>query len=258
MATEEIEEKEVRECIQLLGLSVQKLEDRSKKTPDFLVKCDRHSYLVELKTKFDDQKVQEAFEKALSSGEIVQEIYSTGREKKISKVIWSACKQLVISEINTDFKLIWLHAKGHHPDFQMYDFESTLYGHEVIVDWGQKDGFSGFCYHYGHSDFYNYRDVLDGAVVSTLNAMQLCLNICSPRYSLFRKSRFVEVFGEGVLDPIELERTGDALIVDSDVDRNNESDVIKYLIDKYNLKKAMKMPMQQVSASIMLPDKGKI
>jgi len=94
-----------------------------------------------------------------------------------------------MTEIGAGFKIVWLHAKGHHPDFQMYDFESTFYGHEVIVDWGKEDGFSGFCYHDGHSDFYNHRNVLDGAVVSTLNEMKLCLNVCSPRYHLFRGCR---------------------------------------------------------------------
>ena len=33
-----------------------------------------------------------------------------------------------MTEIGAGFKIVWLHAKGHHPDFQMYDFESTERG----------------------------------------------------------------------------------------------------------------------------------
>src|SRR4030042_3820140 len=123
MSNSENEEKEVKECIKLLGLWVQKIPKKSEKSPDFLVKCDRYSYLVELKTKFDDPAIQTAFERDLSSGGVVEEIYSQGPQNAISKVISSACKQLIMGETEVDFKVVWLHAKGHHPDFQMYDFE---------------------------------------------------------------------------------------------------------------------------------------
>lgn len=128
----------------------------------------------------------------------------------------------------------------------------------MIVDWGKENGFSGFCYHYGHSDFYNHKNVLDGAVVSTSEGMKFCLNVCSPKYRFLKESGFRKAFGEGVLDPIDLERSGDALIVDSDVNRNDEIAVMEYVIEKYNLKRAIKMPMKQISATVVLPDKTKI
>jgi len=183
-------EKEVRDCIELLGLSVQKVKEGVEKTPDFFVRCDQFTYLVELKEKFTDPRRQKIWEERLFQGDIVTETYPAGRRKLISKVIRSACKQLATSAIAADFNIIWLYAKGRHPDFQMDDFESTLYGYEVIVDWGKENGFSGFCYHYGHSDFYNHRDVLDGAVVSTTEEMKFCLNVCSPKYQRLKKSGF--------------------------------------------------------------------
>jgi hypothetical protein len=250
-------EIEVKECIELLGLSIQKIDVCSEKTPDFLVKCDQFTYIVELKEKFTDPTIQKVREERLLRGEILTETYTTGRKKLISKVISSACKQLARTEFTADFNIIWLYARGHHPDFQMYDFESTLYGHEVIVDWGKDNGFSGFCYHYGHSDFYNHRNVLDGAVVSTTEEMKFCLNVCSPKYQLLKDSGLRKAFKDGVLDPFDLEKKGCVLIVDSDVDRNDENAVMEYVIKKYNLKKAMKMPMKQISATVPLLDKSK-
>jgi len=251
-------EREVKDCIELLGLTIQKIQESSEKTPDFYVKCDKYTYLVELKEKLTDAKILKARDDRLLQGEIIEEIYPAGRKKLISKVIWSACKQLEKMKTTADFSVIWLHAGGRHPDFQMSDFESTLYGYEVIVDWGKENGFSGFCYHYGHSDFYNHKNVLDGAVVSTSEGMKFCLNVCSPKYQLLKESGFRKAFGTGVLDPIDLERGGGALIVDSDVNRNDELAVMEYVIEKYNLKRAMKMPMQQISATVALPDITKI
>jgi hypothetical protein len=242
-------EKEVKDCIKLLGLNVKKIEEGPEKRPDFLVQCDRSTYLIELKEKFTDPKILKSWEARLFQGEIVTEINPTGRSKPISKVVWHACKQFISSEMKADFNIIWLHSRGHHPGFQIYDFESNLYGHEVIVDWGREHGFSGFCYHYGQSDFYNHKNVLDGAVVSTSEEMKFCLNVCSPNYKLLKESGFRKAFGKRVLDPIDLERSGVALIVDSDVNRNDENAVMEYVTQKYNLKMAMKMPMQQISAA---------
>jgi hypothetical protein len=251
-------EIEIKDCITLLGMKVEKIKESSSKTPDFLVKCEKYKYLVELKEKFTNKEFLKIREQMLLDGDIFEENYPAGRKKIISGVIRAACKQFTSSEITADFNIVWLHAKGHNPDFQIYDFESTLYGYEVIVEWGKQNGFSGFCYHFGHSDFYNHRNVLDGAVVSTTNEMKFCINACSPKYHLLKESGFRKAFEDGVLDPIDLEEEGQALIVNSDVNRNDENAVMEYVIKKYKLQKAMKMPMQQISATVALPNKYKI
>ncbi len=239
----------------LLGLKVEKIKEGSTKTPDFLVECEQFKYLVELKEKLTDPEFLKIREQSLLEGELFEETTPAGRKKKISKVISDACSQLASSTIKADFNIVWLYARGHQPDFQMYDFESTLYGYEVVIDWGKEKGFSGFCYHYGHSDFYNYRNILDGAIISTTEGMQFCLNVCSPKYQLLSESGLRKAFRHGVLDLKDLERKGEALIVDSDVDRNDENAVMQYVIKKYNLKKAMKMPMNHISATVAVPVK---
>ena len=248
-------EQETLEFLSRIGLEISKIDEGKEKSPDFLVKCENHTYLIELKEKFTDPNYLKSREKTLLRGDIFEEILPAGRKKRISDVIRSSCKQLSAKGIEADFRIVWLYAKGHHPDFQMYDFESTLYGYEVIVDWGKKDGFSGFCYHYGHSDFFNHKSILDGAIISTSDELKFCLNICSAKYEQLKNSELRKLLNEGVLDPIELEKKGDALIVDSTVDRKNEAAVMKYIIQKYNLVKAMKMPMQQLSGTIALPNK---
>ena len=56
-------EKDVKDCIELLGLKVQKVQEGTEKTPDFLVNCQKYSYLVELKEKFTDPRILKAREK---------------------------------------------------------------------------------------------------------------------------------------------------------------------------------------------------
>jgi hypothetical protein len=249
-------EKEAQECLRLFGLEVCKIKESSTQTPDFFVRCNNNTYLVELKEKFTDKEYLKSRDRILLQGNKFEEITAAGRKKSISNRIREACRQLNAIELEADFKIVWLYAKGHHPDFQMYDFESTLFGREVLVDWGKEDGFSGFCYYYGHSDFFNNRNYLDGAIVTTSEEMKLCMNTCSPKYELLKSSGLTKAFGYGVLDPVELEKKGLALIVDTEIDRNDEVSIMQHLARKYALQRPMKMDMQQVCCTIALPPRN--
>ena len=56
-----------------------------------------------------------------------------------------------------------------------------------------------------------------------------------------------------MLDPKVLEVKGAALLVESDVDRSNEGAVMNYIIIKYAMNRAIKMPMQQMAGPIAIP-----
>ncbi|MEI8173695.1 MAG: hypothetical protein WCH07_09465 [Deltaproteobacteria bacterium] len=236
-----------------LGLKVEKIIESTEKSPDFLIQCGEYKYLIELKSKFTKKEFLKYRDEELLSGKIFEESNPAGRKIPISRVVESACKQLKKSRTKADFKLVWLYAKGHHPDFQIDDFESTLYGREYIADWGDNKPLI-YCYYFGNSDFYFHRYILDGAIVSDDQEMKLCLNTLSPRYREFKKSKLRQSFRDGVIDPIEDEINGEAFSVDPEFDRNH-GDVIDYLTKKYNLKRPMKMDMQQLSGTMCLPKK---
>lgn len=79
-------EKEVKDCIELLGLNVKKIKEGSEKGPDFLVQCDRFTYLIELKEKFADPKIQKAWEARLLQGEIVEDIFQQDEESSYRRL----------------------------------------------------------------------------------------------------------------------------------------------------------------------------
>jgi hypothetical protein len=244
----------VMKCIEFqLGLKVEKIIERTEKSPDFLVQCGKYKYLIELKSKWTKKEFLKYREEELLSGKIFEEINPAGRKIPISRVVESACRQLKKSKIKSDFKLVWLHAKGHNHYFQVEDFESTLYGREYIADWGDNKPLV-YCYFFDKSDFYFHKNILDGAIISDDKGMKLCLNTLSPGYKEFNKCKLREAFQDAVIDPVDAEINGKAFLVDPEFDRNH-GDVIGYLTEKYNLKKPMKMPMQQLSGTMLLPKK---
>ena len=90
------------------------------------------------------------------------------------------------------------------------------------------------CYYFHHSGFFRWRNVLDGAVIATPEGAELCLNTFSPRYLTFKQSEMGGMFGESVVDPIEIEKQGACYTADCEIDRNDENAVLSYLAGKYH------------------------
>ncbi len=65
------------------------------------------------------------------------------------------------------------------------------------------DGFHRPCYFYRNSDFFRYRNILDAAIVSTLNKVELCFNPFSLKGSEFKYSKFALTFKDSICDPIK-------------------------------------------------------
>lgn len=243
-------EEFVVEFLKSLGFGVTQIERGEDKTPDFLVHRNSASYLIELKTKYSDPAILEEREEVLARGEIFQEETPLARRNRISGVIVSAVKQLnSYVSIEHDFQLIYLLANGHHPDIQMSIFENCLYGTKDAVDLDSEGGLLP-AYFAENSDFYNLRESLDGAIISTASEAKLCLNPYSPRYENFSNSELRNSFENGVCDPLKQERDGMAFIVDGDVDRRNENDVLEFLKQKYDRDKLMFMNMKHYSGTI--------
>ena len=131
-------------------------------------------------------------------------------------------------------------------------FENCLYGAKDAVDFIGEGGVLP-AYFADNSDFYNLRDSLDGAIVSTMNAAKLCLNPHSPRYEELRNSELRHSFEQGVCDPIQQEREGLAFIVDGEVDRNTENEVLEFLKHKYGREKLMFIHMKHYSGTVSVP-----
>lgn len=240
----------IQAVFKTLGYTAQKIQESSKdKSPDFIVSGDGFTYLIELKTKLADPEKILRRDETLQKGGIASESESTGRRNRLSGVLRTASKQL--SEYKGQpvrFRLVWMLAQGHHPDVQMLQFEATLYGKMDIIDMAQ----SGFlpCYYFTHSDFYTFRDSIDGAIISTGSEAKFCLNTYSENYQLLKDSPLFNKFRPGVLDPLELEKEGFAFIADCEIERSNENAMIGYLCAKYKKDRLMPIQMGYHSASV--------
>jgi hypothetical protein len=98
---------------------------------------------------------------------------------------------------------------------------------------------------------------MDGAVaaylVGDVLTMKLCLNPCSRRWESLRNSPFARQLKLGLIDPVAEERAGKAYIVDGEVTRSNEHEVLQFLERKYGLVRAQSMDFHMASAAVLAP-----
>jgi len=228
------EEKFVISVLKSIGLNPIKIEEDSiEKSPDLLLECDDAKILIEVKTKFDDLDYLENKNKMLSKGEIVHESIYTTRKNNISKVIRLACDQLIAKKSKADLYLIWLMAANSNEQITIDQFVSTLYGSVDIIDWFSEDKTLKPCYYFENSEFFNHKNILDGAIVSSYEKGMICINDLSPRYSIISKSKIVEKFNDAVIDPQISENNKTGYVIDTDINRKQKDDIIKYLRNKY-------------------------
>ena len=143
--------------------------------------------------------------------------------------------------------------QNNWPIAKSRQLEAALYGTTRMFDLDSSEGVHRPCYFFRDSDFFRYRNVLDAAIVSTLTSEKLCMNTLSTRYDSFKQTRLYAHFGCAIRDPLVEEARGDAYIVKSDVDRNDENAVIADLRSKYRCPKLMSIDVGCISASVAYP-----
>jgi hypothetical protein len=219
------------------GFEVTLLEAKEdRKTPDLLVVKSGQRFLIEVKAKSDDLEALLERRRKLKRGELVMHGARWTPMNTIASIAKDgACQLNDYPSEDRDFSLLWVHAEGEDPLSQAKQITSTLYGKTRVFSL-LNSKFSYECYFFYDSVFFRRRDTLDGAIVSALRKVELCINTYSPRYSSFRVSEMVRAFGQDVVDPTELEQAGRAIIADCDVDRRRHDEVARYLEEKYNEK----------------------
>jgi hypothetical protein len=218
-----------------LGFHVVPVEVGADKTPDLLASDGSSTYLIEVKDKFPDVALKGRRQRALSRSGVWEEEESLGFHNALSAVLRGACAQLGRYEPEVPhFRLVWLHARGRHPEAQFEQFMATLAGVVNLIDMAEigETVQARPCYYFGFSEFFRHREVLDGAFLSTDEKGFLLLNSLSERYGLLRESALCRLF-HAVRDPVRQEREGAAYVADSDLDRSDPEAVLEYLRRKY-------------------------
>ena len=242
-----------------MGFAVDKLAERQEKTPDFLVSKDDDHYLIEVKAKRPSDELASEQNRELRSGGVYKESHPLTRQSGITKIVSEAKDQLSAGQNDTDSRcqVLCFVGLGHNAQARLAQIEAGLFGSRTVTDWTTDDGPSRTCYYFSFSDFHRYRASVDGALL--LNAAprptgRLAVNHHSPRYERMRDSSIVTAFGPGVIDPLRLEAKGEAWIVESAVDSQDESAVLEHVRQKYSLgKRVTVMTMGHHSASVLVP-----
>lgn len=227
--------------ISSFGFHVEKIPESSSESPDFFVTDGSDRYLIELKTKLDSDDLVAERQEVLEKGEMYQRTTVLERTNTISGIIRKAARQLASKkdEYSADYCFICLHASGLGASEKITRYEVSLYGSKEIIHFDGGDPNIKTCYYFTNSDFFNNKEIVDGALILGDKAGRLCLNNLSPRYKGLRDSSFVAAFYDGLVDPWHKEKNGQAYVVDGDLPRNDENGVLNYIREKYGLKKVV-------------------
>jgi hypothetical protein len=195
-------ELNVKRFFESLGYQVEKITEIDDESPDFLISDDTWSYVSELKTKFLSSNEVEERKRVLNSGAIHNVHELIIGKNRLSGIIKKAKDQLKNYREEHIIRIIWLLATGHLAEPQMHQFEATLYGLATVVSASSRQTYD--CYFFYNSDFYRFREILDGAIISTEMQAKFLLNPLSSRYEQLKNSSLPKHLGNDVVDPVEL------------------------------------------------------
>jgi len=235
---------------QEFGYRVTKIPESSAKSPDFLVEGDKR-FLIEFKSREDDDAALVKFRERLETSGSAEFFDATGRKNTVSGIVHDASNQLKAISVDVDFRLVWLMGIGRNQRMKMDQFKSSLYGLCTIFDLDSPHTFP--CYYFGFNDFYRHQDVLDGAIVSTMEEAQLCLNTHSKRYKALKLSSLASKLAVGLCDPLCEEALGKAMLLEDDIDRRKTNECIRALNRKYGKSKLQNMQIEFMSHTLLVP-----
>lgn len=218
------------DMLKKLGYEVEKIPESEKEEADFLVSYKGYTALLEAKLKEDDPSIVKKREDSLSAGEVSIVDAKLGVNKNLFRITEKADSQLRSSSDKPhDFKIVSLIASGINSKTKADQFKDTIYGSTLILNGNIKKT----CYFFRDSAFFK-RKTIDAAIVGYISnykiILELCLNPYSLNYEALRNSSFLEPFKMAVVDPIKLEKQGDAYIPDHDINRKF---VLLHLQEKY-------------------------
>ena len=245
------------QVLQQWGATVEPLPTSDKEESDWLAQLEGCSLLVEEKTKFDDPASLAARAAAFAAGQVHGSITPVTHNNRISGIVRKAASQLrsTAPDMTHDLRILWFTGIGHSGEARHHQFMATLYGSTRIFELDRP--VMKPCYFFRNSDFFRYREYLDGAVAAYVHennvTMKLCLNPCSSTCDALGESPYAKRFKLGLVDPVAEENAGEAYIVDADIARSDEPTIIQFLEQEYGLTRAMHMDMNMATATVLLP-----
>ncbi|KFF85806.1 hypothetical protein [Pseudomonas syringae] len=235
------EEIFIKKVFHHFGFDLEKIGESDTKSPDFLTSDGQYKILLELKTKNESQETLDERDTVLKTGEIYSKTTPLHRNNRISKLFDKAAKQFHSKKetVEADFCFLILHACGPATSYHLSQFEASAYGSVKLITYGITNESLKDCYYFQNSDFYKHQSIIDGAIFVGENNLQFCINDLSPRYDAVKKCGFVKAFTTGVVDPTAKETAGKAYSIRTNIDRNDEYELIEHIKKKYSIDKVI-------------------
>lgn len=227
------EEQFAKAVLESVGATVTPIEELPDvRTPDFFVTLGGTDYIIEVKTREEEDERAQARHDALERGEVAEDSDGLKRKNTISGIIDWGVEQLAGYGDASALRVLWINCVGPFSDRYKLQFFNALYGSVRLYDMDDSD-FKVDCLYYRDSDFFRHRAWLDAAFVAmeTGDGTQgfVLLNDLSPNFERMRSSPLARAFPAGLCDPLIEEVSGETVIVRGPMDRRDANAVMGHL-----------------------------
>lgn len=234
---EDPDQRQARRFYESLDYHVDPIDvaNASGKRADYLVTGFGDAIVTEVKSRVPDEDYEAALE---ADGHALREAL-LARSNSISAHIKKAGRQLEETPAPANaVRIVTLVAAGDDPEVQAAQFTATLLGVvDLLQDAGDGSGSARAtpCLYFDFCDFYRY-PIIDAAVILAAGGCRLFVNPFA-RPDTVRATHFYCFLDQrgAVADPLYQEAAGEVYVVDSDVDRRDEDEVLAYVRQKYSL-----------------------
>lgn len=229
------DEQHVIRLLGSIGIEAEKIPESTDRTPDLIAHDAGHRYLIEVKTRTDDETVTPEL---LRSGSAYR-VSPIAPTNTAGAIFRDAVRQLDSASVTDELKLIWLCVRSRRgaEDTLAEQARHTLYGISRVGGTGRGSK-APPCYFFHESVFFSYPQ-LNAVVIDISGRLLLCLNTYGEKLAELRKSRLASFFPTGLLDPVEREQAGLCLIADCAIDRKRSDLVLEYVSTKYGIEHAI-------------------
>ena len=236
------------------GYEATKIEETDEKTADFLLEHKGFKIVAELKTKGDSEGLLENENATLRGGNVHMHFDSIGRNNRFSGLTGDAVKQIrsVRTRLRADFGMVIFDMLEPYAPTKVEKMTTTLYGRKFAVPLNSKDKTGQYCYYCTNSDFYRHQADLNCVFILNKTRLQVCVNNLALNYEEFLGSGFLDHFEGKYLDPQKEIDAGTAMVIDSDVDRDDPEEVQRYLCSKYGVEAVALMDFSAAIASFRM------
>ena len=231
------DEKFIKNIFEHYNMPFTKIKESTSKSPDFIYNGENETILFELKSKYDDPKLLKKRKDEIERENLYQHVDVLEYSNTYSSITNKAYNQLRDNKVklNADLCFIIFYAKEPNSHDKMEKYIITLYGKKFIIPQPMPEFNAKYCYFYEYSDFMRFKDIIDGAVITNGRNLNVCINPISKNYEMVKKSKLVNIFKEGVLDPKDLIKKNKIHILPESIDRSRKSEIKKYIKEKYGI-----------------------